>query len=195
MFLFLSRETQQLAAPLLSRLHTMSKSFLRSGKRLAAFLLAVIATYLTYAALSPEQKVQAVNDLKSLFGYEPVDNLNLKSREECDRLAGSPWDPALGSAYPGVTIENIEVHAALVCSNAAAAFPNNARMTFQLARSIRKGGDLKKAMETLNEAATMKYPPAMFELSLLFAEGVSVPRNEVLAFDWRKLQLPGCPRP
>lgn len=85
---------------------------------------------------------------------------------ECDRLASHPEDP--DRIIPGVATADVDLPAAIAaCETGLAADPDNARLTYQLARVFFYSGRSADAMRTMEQAAEAGYRQAQFVMGAL----------------------------
>lgn len=85
------------------------------------------------------------------------------SQNDCDRLAGSPFDQQRNSAYSPVDIGNIDSYAVNACQVAYDA-TGNPRFAYQLGRALNKAD---RAMSAYNLAVQANYPAAQVNFGML----------------------------
>lgn len=90
--------------------------------------------------------------------------------EECDLMAANPSDPRKHA--PGVYFGDIKDNAADVCRAALQSRPNEARLTYQLARAV-AAKDQPQALSLYKRAAELGYPAAHANLGLLYQYGTT----------------------
>ena len=105
---------------------------------------------------------------------------------DCDRLAASPFDAARPAGSPGVVTEQIDVARAVpACRAALAASPNDARMIFQLARALDKGGGADaEVFELYRKAAAAGNVLAFVNLGNKYEHGKGAPKDLAEAVRW-----------
>lgn len=102
---------------------------------------------------------------------------------ECDRLAASPNDTALGIA--GVAFPQIDGGKAKeACQKALAAQPDNARIAFQLGRAEQRLGNYAAAMALYQKAGDAGYRLADVAIGNLHDFGQGVPQDPAKAADF-----------
>lgn len=109
-----------------------------------------------------------------------------ESRNQCDKLAGSPFDPLLPPPHVGIPIGDIDASSTSACKAAVFDFPEEVRLKYQLARILLNAGNSKQAVQLLIESATANYYAAMLDLSSLYMDGIDVEENELEAIKWLK---------
>ena len=104
----------------------------------------------------------------------------------CDRLAASPLDPERPAAVAGMKFERIDPgQAVTACRAALLEQPENARLIYQLARALsRGGGSSAEAVALFRKAAAGGHAGAMNSLGLAYDHGAGVARDVAQALDW-----------
>lgn len=93
---------------------------------------------------------------------------DLSAAEQCDREAGSAFDPERNRAFPAVAAEDIRIGIAL--SACREAYKGGARTQFQLARVLDRAGQTLTSRKILAEAARNGHALAMAGYGVLLAE-------------------------
>lgn len=93
-------------------------------------------------------------------------SLSMKMQEQCDRMAGSPYDLNRNPAYAPVSIEQIDAAAVSACS-AAYQETNNPRFAYQLGRALNKTEQADAAMSAYEKAVNANYSAAKVNLGML----------------------------
>jgi uncharacterized protein len=100
---------------------------------------------------------------------------------DCDRHAASELD----HADPGVPFERIDPEAAIpACEEAVRAYPDSARLVFELGRSYLKGGNFAAAWARFRQGVEQSYPPAMNAIGNMYADGSGVQKDDSEAINW-----------
>lgn len=100
---------------------------------------------------------------------------------ECDRLAGSPFDPDVPP--PGVPVEDVDgPRAKEACEVALRDHPEVPRLAFQLGRTELKLGNPQRAMELYRKAVAQGYALAETGIGFLYDNGLGVPQDYKLAY-------------
>ncbi|WP_175552058.1 tetratricopeptide repeat protein [Pararhizobium antarcticum] len=93
------------------------------------------------------------------------------SRSLCDTLASSRYDTTRPPGLAGVEQEKIDTAKALpACRDAQAKAPADARLAFQLGRTLMQDGKEKEALVLFEQAATAGHPTAMVNLGVALHE-------------------------
>lgn len=92
--------------------------------------------------------------------------LNVAMQEQCDRMAGSPYDLNRNQAYSPVSIEQIDTTAVSACS-VAFKDTGNPRFAFQLGRALNKTEQADEAMAAYETAVKADYSAAKVNLGML----------------------------
>ena len=102
---------------------------------------------------------------------------------ECDRLAAYRADP--DAVAEPMAEADLDANAAVAaCRTAIAEYPGEARLEFQLARSLAAAADDRGAMLHVRAAAARGYPAAQIWLAQRLAEGRGTPRDLAEAEHW-----------
>jgi TPR repeat protein len=105
--------------------------------------------------------------------------------DACDQLAASPFDPDKPKEVAGAKFEEIDpAKATPACRAAVAERPTNARLLFNLSRSLTKSGDKEEALALLRRAADAGNPAAMNVLASAYQRGNGVARDPAEAARW-----------
>lgn len=89
---------------------------------------------------------------------------------DCDKLAGSPFDPQKQTA--GVEYDRLNAVLAMpACKNAVAESPRTARLWFQYGRALEKGNKLPDAISAYQEAAKLNSGAAYNNIGELYRDG------------------------
>ena len=101
----------------------------------------------------------------------------------CDELAANPLDPQ--RRKPGIRQSEIRGKEAIVaCEDAVAAYPNEARFQFQLARAYRAEDRLEEAVAWYRKAAEKGYAGAQNSLGVMYMRGLGVRQSCSQAVHW-----------
>lgn len=101
---------------------------------------------------------------------------------ECDRLAGSPFDPELD--VPGVPVNDVDgPRAKEACEAALREHPEVPRIAFQLGRTELKLGNPQRAMGLYRTAVSQGYVLAETGIGFLYDNGLGVPQDYKLAYE------------
>lgn len=104
---------------------------------------------------------------------------------ECDRLAAHPFDPNRPDGISGVLIQDLEsVGAIPACEQALEQNPGQARLQFQLARSLYKAERYPEALHLIRRAAEQGYTPAERNLGHGYYRGKILPPDDGEAVKW-----------
>ncbi|WP_234781862.1 sel1 repeat family protein [Sinorhizobium saheli] len=95
---------------------------------------------------------------------------DLSAAEQCDREAGSAFDPERNRAFPAVAAEDIRIGIALSACREAYNQNGGARTQFQLARVLDRAGQTLTSQKILAEAARNGHALAMAGYGVLLAE-------------------------
>lgn len=102
----------------------------------------------------------------------------------CDRLAASPYDPAVPRGE-GVGLGEIDTAAAIAaCTDAVAADPASARLKFQLARAYDAAEQFDKALAGYRAAADQGSALALSALGSLYESGLGVDADPAAAAEF-----------
>jgi tetratricopeptide (TPR) repeat protein len=94
----------------------------------------------------------------------------------CDALAANPFDPQKTARGYSFLIVNAD-DAIQACQQAVALNPKVARFKYQLARALQKANRMNEALALYQESAAEDYPIALWNLGLLFANGLGVGKD------------------
>lgn len=104
---------------------------------------------------------------------------------ECDRLAAHPFDPNRPDGILGVLIQDLEPAAAIpACELALEQNRGNARVQFQLARSLYKAERFPEALQFTLLAVEQGYIPAQRNLGHGYYRGKILPADDAAAIKW-----------
>lgn len=104
----------------------------------------------------------------------------LAAPTECDRLASHPSDPdKVTDGVSSTTVRGWNAAAIGSCRDAVKQDPTNARVRYQLGRTLFYDGQKAEALEHLAVAASAKHRQAQFVLGLMYTDGV----DEILSAD------------
>ncbi|MBB4143408.1 tetratricopeptide repeat protein [Rhizobium rhizoryzae] len=92
--------------------------------------------------------------------------VSLAMQEQCDQMAGSPYDRSRNQAYQPVSIEQIDTNAVNACS-VAFKETGNPRFAFQLGRALNKTEQADAAMAAYESAVKADYSAAKVNLGML----------------------------
>ncbi len=127
----------------------------RSSKlKSIAYFCATTAAALTIFTVAPSAREPAQTVLAA------------QMEDQCDRLAGSPFDQNRNPAYAPVGLENITGDAATAC-RIAFENSNNPRFAFQLGRALNGSDNAQEAMTAYETAAKANYAAAKVNLGML----------------------------
>ena len=129
-----------------SRLHIVNKALSVSAGALAV---------LCVSAAAPGASERAVRPLAVEMG------------NECDRLAGSPYDNLRNKAYAPVEIDEIDAAPAMNACGMAFRTTHNPRYSFQLGRALNKAQRMEEATGAYDAAVEAGYPAAKVNLGML----------------------------
>lgn len=103
---------------------------------------------------------------------------------DCDRLASHPEDPDIvAKGVPGASVDIPKALAA--CEAAVAAFPQDARQRYQLARILAYSGDTRRATQEMKLAADGGHRQAQFVYALFVDRGrPDAPSDPCVAEDY-----------
>lgn len=93
-------------------------------------------------------------------------SLSSTMQDQCDRMAGSPYDLNRNPAYAPVSIEQIDTYAVTACS-AAYQQTKNPRFAYQLGRALNKTEQADAAMGAYEKAVKANYSAAKVNLGML----------------------------
>jgi hypothetical protein len=100
--------------------------------------------------------------------------------DRCDKLASDPDDP--GRMEAGVGEADLPVgKAVLACTEAVQVVPGNARIRYQLGRSLQLAARYDESFMAFVEAADLGYAPAMKKLGDAYRWGKGLPPSEAPA--------------
>jgi len=102
------------------------------------------------------------------------------SGDLCDVLAANPFDPQKTSHGVSFALLNAD-DAIPACQRTANLYPQVARFRYQLARALQKANRTSEAVALYQETATERYPMALWNLGLLFANGLGVGKDTARA--------------
>ncbi len=98
---------------------------------------------------------------------------------DCDRLAGDPVDSLRPSDTPGVAFDKLNASVAIsACRRDWDAYPEDARLMYELGRSLDAGGQLEEARQFYERAASSDNVAAIVALGYLYEKGRGVPKND-----------------
>lgn len=101
---------------------------------------------------------------------------------ECDKLAGSPFDPDIQPL--GVPVSDMDgPRAKEACEAALREHPEVPRLAFQLGRTELKLGNPQRAMELYRKAVSQGYALAETGIGFLYDNGLGVPQDYTLAYE------------
>ena len=107
------------------------------------------------------------------FAQTGMDTALPPSVNACDRLAAHTDDR--GATQPGVLFDDLRVPEALAaCGEAAALWPGEPRLAFQLGRALTAAGRYQEARAAYERAARQDYAAALAGLAHLFHRGLGV---------------------
>ncbi|MCO5732583.1 tetratricopeptide repeat protein [Rhizobium sp. SSA_523] len=128
----------------------------RSSQQLTSFACLCAGTILTLSALTVAPQAR-----------EPAQTVAVKEmQDQCDRLAGSPFDRDRNPAYSPVAINEVDASAATACRVAFEA-TKNPRFAFQLGRALNNSEQADAAMQAYETAANSNYAAAKVNLGML----------------------------
>lgn len=96
----------------------------------------------------------------------PATALTVAMQEQCDRMAGSPYDLNRNQAYSPVNVEQIDTNAVNACT-IAFKDTGNPRFAFQLGRALNKTEQADAAMAAYETAVKADYSAAKVNLGML----------------------------
>src|SRR5208282_2857795 len=100
---------------------------------------------------------------------------------DCDKYAASDIDPQ----RRGLPFDKINpVLAVPACEDAVRQFPNSMRLRFQLGRAYENANNFTAAIVQFRKAAEQNYALAQYDLGLMYANSVGVPRDDQQASAW-----------
>jgi TPR repeat protein len=104
---------------------------------------------------------------------------------DCDRLAASPGDIQRPDGLAGVESAQIDAkHAIAACKAAVAAFGDEPRFAFELARAYSANNQNAQALQWATQAANENYGAAAFMLARAYDTGDGVPKSATEANEW-----------
>lgn len=104
---------------------------------------------------------------------------------ECDRQAAHPFDPNRPEGVSGVLIQELDsVGAIAACEQALEQTPGQARLQFQLARSLYKAERYPEALRFILLAVEQGYASAERNLGHGYYRGKLVPQDDGEALKW-----------
>lgn len=92
--------------------------------------------------------------------------LAAQMQDQCDRMAGSPFDLNRNPAYAPVGMDEVDATAATAC-RIAYETTGNPRYAFQLGRALNKAEQAEQAMTAYETAVKGNYPAAKVNLGML----------------------------
>lgn len=112
--------------------------------------------------------VFAVGAMTASLSAQPSSNrvATAAMQEQCDRMAGSPYDLNRNQAFAPVSIEQIDGSAVAACSIAYKE-TQNPRFAFQLGRALNKTEQADEAMSAYETAVNANYSAAKVNLGML----------------------------
>ncbi|CAN5484255.1 hypothetical protein BH10PSE6_BH10PSE6_45470 [soil metagenome] len=100
----------------------------------------------------------------------------------CDRYAAVPGDRGLPAGVRGVWFDQIDAEKAVsVCQQAVNERPDDARLLYQLGRSLYAQGNISDALASIRKSADLGYVRALTALGGLYAEGKGVGKDDTEA--------------
>jgi len=110
-----------------------------------------------------------VNDAAVLFNITNALAQNAPITD-CDQLAAHPNDPE--RKVDGILLSKIDTDKAIpACETAVRQYPNDARLSYQLARAYYGAKNYQDAIDQFRKAAEQGYAPAQYTLGLIYTRG------------------------
>jgi TPR repeat protein len=121
--------------------------------------------------------------LTASIAVEPAAGQEAPPLHRCDELAANPLDPARKAA--GVANDDVKGEPALAaCTQALAAYPEEPRFQFQIARAYRALNRNEEAVLWYRKAADQGHASAQNSLGVMYMSGLGVKSDCAEAVRW-----------